>query len=225
MEILVSQSSTITDDVEKIVKETEFIGIARFGGNHRPYSRTRFRQSEGSPLVQSAPVDPWPIDRRTRKSRSTKKQLQRQAQPGNGTRCVAPRLQKPFLYFDRHDRIQRRHHLHESVIQKAVKDAVRAARIIKPATCHTLRHRGVMGCRRANALTMSRAVQRHRRERRRLHRFVGRLLKHGLLRFGSFAIAWLGYAMLLRVLANHAKSQDRSPLHSAKPKCALPNRF
>ena len=44
------------------------------------------------------------------------------------------------LYFDPHDRIERRHHLHESVIQKAVKDAVRATRITKPATCHTLRH-------------------------------------------------------------------------------------
>ena len=35
---------------------------------------------------------------------------------------------------------RRRHHLHESVLQRAVKDAVRAARITKPATCHTVRH-------------------------------------------------------------------------------------
>jgi integron integrase len=34
----------------------------------------------------------------------------------------------------------RRHHLHESVVQRAVKDAVRAAGICKPATCHALRH-------------------------------------------------------------------------------------
>jgi integrase len=34
---------------------------------------------------------------------------------------------------------RRRHHLHESVLQRAVKDAVRAARIAKPATCHTFR--------------------------------------------------------------------------------------
>jgi integron integrase len=33
-----------------------------------------------------------------------------------------------------------RHHLHESVVQRAVKVAVRAARIHKPASCHTLRH-------------------------------------------------------------------------------------
>src|SRR5678815_5081031 len=33
-----------------------------------------------------------------------------------------------------------RHHLHESVLQRAVKDAVRRADIPKPATCHTLRH-------------------------------------------------------------------------------------
>jgi len=35
---------------------------------------------------------------------------------------------------------RRRHHLRESVLPRAVKDAVRAAGIPKPATCHTLRH-------------------------------------------------------------------------------------
>jgi integron integrase len=35
---------------------------------------------------------------------------------------------------------RRRHHLHESVLQRAFKDAVRAAGLTKPATCHTLRH-------------------------------------------------------------------------------------
>ena len=44
------------------------------------------------------------------------------------------------LYFDRTDQMERRHHLHESVVQKAVKQAVRAAKIAKPASCHTLRH-------------------------------------------------------------------------------------
>ena len=33
-----------------------------------------------------------------------------------------------------------RHHADESVVQRAVKAAVRAAGIVKPATCHTLRH-------------------------------------------------------------------------------------
>lgn len=33
-----------------------------------------------------------------------------------------------------------RHHLHESVVQKAVKSAVREAGIVKRASCHTLRH-------------------------------------------------------------------------------------
>ena len=36
--------------------------------------------------------------------------------------------------------ITRRHHLDESVLQRAVKNAVRRAGIAKPATCHTLRH-------------------------------------------------------------------------------------
>lgn len=34
----------------------------------------------------------------------------------------------------------RRHHLNESCVQKAVKKAVRKAKIVKPASCHTLRH-------------------------------------------------------------------------------------
>jgi integron integrase len=35
---------------------------------------------------------------------------------------------------------ERRHHLHETVVQRAVKRAVAIARIPKPASCHTLRH-------------------------------------------------------------------------------------
>ncbi len=35
---------------------------------------------------------------------------------------------------------ERRHHIDESTVQKAVKNAVRAAGIEKPASCHTLRH-------------------------------------------------------------------------------------
>jgi integron integrase len=34
----------------------------------------------------------------------------------------------------------RRHHLHETAVQRAVTRAVRAAQLTKPATCHTLRH-------------------------------------------------------------------------------------
>ena len=34
----------------------------------------------------------------------------------------------------------RRHHLHETVVQRAVRDAVQAAGIPKRATCHTFRH-------------------------------------------------------------------------------------
>jgi integron integrase len=35
---------------------------------------------------------------------------------------------------------RRRHHLHESAVQRAFKEALRRARIPKPASCHTLRH-------------------------------------------------------------------------------------
>jgi len=44
------------------------------------------------------------------------------------------------FYRDRETGEHRRHHLHESVLQRAVKDAVRMSGISKPATCHTLRH-------------------------------------------------------------------------------------
>ncbi|MES1209758.1 MAG: integron integrase [Pseudomonadota bacterium] len=43
-------------------------------------------------------------------------------------------------YIDRVTGERRRHHLHETVLQRAVKAAVRAARIAKHATVHTLRH-------------------------------------------------------------------------------------
>lgn len=43
-------------------------------------------------------------------------------------------------YFDQATGHRRRHHLHESVLQRAVHDAVRRAGIVKPATCHTFRH-------------------------------------------------------------------------------------
>jgi integron integrase len=44
------------------------------------------------------------------------------------------------FYVDRATRQRRRHHLHESVLQRAVKEAVHRAGIPKRATCHTLRH-------------------------------------------------------------------------------------
>ena len=44
------------------------------------------------------------------------------------------------IYVDRLTGQRRRHHLHESVLQRAVKEAVRAAGITKRASCHTLRH-------------------------------------------------------------------------------------
>jgi integron integrase len=43
-------------------------------------------------------------------------------------------------YVDRLSGQRRRHHLHETVLQRAFKDAVRRAGIAKPASIHTLRH-------------------------------------------------------------------------------------
>jgi integron integrase len=41
---------------------------------------------------------------------------------------------------DPRSNVVRRHHLAETVLQRAVKQAVRAAGLAKPASCHTLRH-------------------------------------------------------------------------------------
>jgi integron integrase len=44
------------------------------------------------------------------------------------------------LYRDRETGERRRHHLHESVVQRAVREAALRARFAKPASCHSLRH-------------------------------------------------------------------------------------
>ena len=44
------------------------------------------------------------------------------------------------FYVDRASGQRRRHHLHETVVQRAVLDAVRLARLAKRATPHTFRH-------------------------------------------------------------------------------------
>jgi integron integrase len=44
------------------------------------------------------------------------------------------------LSTDTRSGLKRRHHVDESNLQRAVKDAVRLARLAKPASCHTFRH-------------------------------------------------------------------------------------
>jgi integron integrase len=44
------------------------------------------------------------------------------------------------IYRDGESGERRRHHLHETVLQRAFAAAVREARLAKPASCHTLRH-------------------------------------------------------------------------------------
>lgn len=43
-------------------------------------------------------------------------------------------------YTDEDTRKRRRHHIHESALQRAVREAVLMAGLSKPASCHTLRH-------------------------------------------------------------------------------------
>ena len=42
--------------------------------------------------------------------------------------------------FDPRTQVERRHHLHETIVQRAVRQAVRDAGISRPVTCHTFRH-------------------------------------------------------------------------------------
>jgi integron integrase len=44
------------------------------------------------------------------------------------------------MYEDARTGQRRRHHLHETLVQRVFKEAVRAARLAKPASCHSLRH-------------------------------------------------------------------------------------
>ncbi len=44
------------------------------------------------------------------------------------------------FYLDPVTKRCRRHHLHETVLQRAVREAARRAGIPRPATCHSLRH-------------------------------------------------------------------------------------
>lgn len=44
------------------------------------------------------------------------------------------------LAFDARTRVRYRHHMHETVVQRDMRDAVRAAKLTKRATCHTFRH-------------------------------------------------------------------------------------
>ncbi len=44
------------------------------------------------------------------------------------------------LWYNKETRERGRHHVHESIIQKSVKDAVTKAGLVKRATCHTFRH-------------------------------------------------------------------------------------
>jgi integron integrase len=46
----------------------------------------------------------------------------------------------PDFSVDPRSGIRRRHHLHDRNLQRAFREAVRKAGIVKPATCHTLRH-------------------------------------------------------------------------------------
>ncbi|MCH7716039.1 MAG: tyrosine-type recombinase/integrase, partial [Gemmatimonadetes bacterium] len=53
---------------------------------------------------------------------------------------VAIRVPATRVYRDAGTGEPRRHHLHETAVQRAVRAAVLRSRIPKRATCHTLRH-------------------------------------------------------------------------------------
>jgi integron integrase len=66
--------------------------------------------------------------------------LERKYPNADRQRCWQWIFPAPNRSTDPRSGIVRRHHLAETALQKAVRDAVRRAGIDKPATCHTLRH-------------------------------------------------------------------------------------
>lgn len=87
----------------------------------------------------------------------TKRQHQQDLRMGSGSVALPYALERKYpnaawewswqwvfparrQYVDRETGQRRRHHLHQSVFQRAMKEAVRSACISKPATSHTLRH-------------------------------------------------------------------------------------
>lgn len=57
-----------------------------------------------------------------------------------GSGCQVPQFPARRSYRDSESGHLRRHHLHESAVQRAMTAAVRASGIGKRASCHTLRH-------------------------------------------------------------------------------------
>jgi integrase len=53
---------------------------------------------------------------------------------------VAIRIPYHTSSVDPRSGIERRHHIDPTVLQRAVKEAVRSAGLVKPASCHTFRH-------------------------------------------------------------------------------------
>ena len=62
--------------------------------------------------------------------------IPRPAGSGGGSMC----FRRPKRSIDPRSGVERRHHTDEQNLQRALKKAVRAAAVTKPASCHTLRH-------------------------------------------------------------------------------------
>lgn len=103
-------------------------------------------------MVPESLVDPL-----RRHLAAAREQHERDLRAGDGTVVLPGALSKKYpdasrswgwqwvfpatrQYTDRVDGVKRRHHLHESALQRAVRDAVRGAGIAKHATAHTFRH-------------------------------------------------------------------------------------
>jgi integron integrase len=97
------------------------------------------------------------IERLTRKLDKVKCQHESDLKNGFGTVYLSYALERKYknankqwgwqyvfpatkISVDPRSTIRRRHHLHESVMQRAIKQAIRQAGIHKPGSCHSLRH-------------------------------------------------------------------------------------
>jgi len=85
---------------------------------------------EGASLVREGPGELRPRPPAARLSERVREAMR--------LRRFSPRTEEAYL--ERESGERRRHHLHETVVQQAVRRAVLASGIPKRATCHTFRH-------------------------------------------------------------------------------------
>jgi len=126
--LALSPTSRLSYPVEDVTPPEKLQGRKRLKNGCASHRRTEFRMTACEDLTEGAGHVALP-DAIARKYPNSPTEW--------GWQFVFPATGR---YFDREAQIERRHHLQETVIQKAVRNAARRAGITKHATCHSLRN-------------------------------------------------------------------------------------